>query len=49
LRDEFPNPETMAIESQNDEIDGIYKIEKWDPKNGIYENPEITKSELLKW
>ena len=30
------------MESKNGEIDEIYKIEKWDPKTGIYENPKIT-------
>jgi hypothetical protein len=47
LRDEFPNPETMAIESQNHEIDEIYKIEKWDPENRNLRKPGIM--ELSKW
>ena len=44
LRDEFPNPETMAIESQNDEIDGPYQ--NWKSRN--HETPKITKSEKSK-
>ena len=47
LRDEFPNPETLAMESKNGEIGEFYKIEKWDPENRIYENPKITK--LKSW